>query len=351
MDSRTVTVSGSVDGSATVIVYAADGTTVLGSTNVTGDSGVATPYQVTLPAYADDAATSQTIEVGGLLGGSGIPQVKRTFNLPASNFGLTVTSPTEGEALDSRTVVFSGAGADGSTVNVLDSKGDPIPGTTDAVVSDGSWTTTGTYADDATVDQTVSVNQVSNGAGHGTVIRSFTLPAPALFPAPVITSPTNGQALTGSTVTFTGTGKPGANIALIIAPTAALKAQAKAKAAPAKPTDPIVVDPTSGIWTVTLALQPNDYTAVATEVTLDSDGNLIAIISEPSAPVEFTLAAAAVTPVVVVTPTTPTTTAATSASGTLAETGLDATALAGLSALLLLAGAVLVLVRRKRHTS
>jgi hypothetical protein len=352
VDSRTVTVSGSVDGYATVIVYAADGTTELGRTNVNGDFGVATPYQVTLPAYADDAPTSQTIEVGGILGGSGIPQVERTFTLPASNFGLTVTSPTEGQALDSRTVTFTGTGTNGSTVNVLDGDGNRISGTDAAVVSGGNWSTTGTYADDAAIDQTVYVNQVTGGAGRGTVTRAFTLPAPALLAAPVITSPTNGQALTGSAVTFTGTGKPGANVALVIAPTALVNAQAKAKAAPADPTDPIVVD-ASGNWTVTLALQPNDYTVVAAEVTLDGDGNLIAVISEPSTPVEFTLTAAAVAPIVVVTPTTPaaTTPSTTKASGQLAETGLDATAFIGLSALLLLAGSVLMIARRKRRTS
>ncbi|RFA15808.1 hypothetical protein B7R21_03645 [Subtercola boreus] len=353
LDSRTVTVEGSVDGYATVIVYAADGTTELARTNVNGDFGVPTPYTVELPAYADDATTAQTIEVGGLLGGSGIPQIERKFTLPSAEVALTVTSPTEGQTLTSRTVEFSGAGTDGSTVNVLDKNGDRIPGTTAAVVSGGTWSTTGVYTDDAAVAQKVYVHQVTGGAGRGDVERSFTLPAP-LLPAPVITSPKNGEALTGATVTFTGTGDPSANVALLVVPTDLLNApEAKAKAAPAKPTDPIVVDK-DGKWSVTVALVPNDYTVVATEVTLDDASNLVAITSKPSTPVEFSLSAPAVVPVV--TPTTTPTPAVTptkhtSSKTALAETGLETTGFAGLSALFLLAGATLLILRRQRSTS
>ena len=189
VDSRTVTVQGSVFGGSTVIVYDQSGNNVLARSNVGGSFGQPTPYSLTLPAYADDAPVAQTIVVGGLYGGSGIPQQSVSFALPAAapvgNF--TVTAPTNGQTVDSRTVTFTGTGTDGSTVNVLDANGNRIPGTTAAVVVNGQWSTTGTYPDDAPVAQTITANQVTGGAGRGEQTVSFTLPAavtPTLTPTP-----------------------------------------------------------------------------------------------------------------------------------------------------------------------
>ncbi|WP_141377934.1 hypothetical protein, partial [Microbacterium testaceum] len=84
VDSRTVTVQGSVFGGSTVIVYDQSGNNVLARSNVGGSFGQPTPYSLTLPAYADDAPVAQTIVVGGLYGGSGIPQQSVSFALPAA---------------------------------------------------------------------------------------------------------------------------------------------------------------------------------------------------------------------------------------------------------------------------
>jgi len=208
--SRTVTVTGSVFGGSTVIVYAADGSTVLARDNVGGSFGDPTPYSLTLPTYADTAAVAETIQVGGLYGGSGIPQEAVHFNLPAAVAAFAVTAPSEGQAETSRTVTFSGTGANGSTVNVLDTNGNRVPGTTAAVVSNGAWSTTGTYADSAAVAQTVNVNQVTGGSGNGDATVHFTLPAAVA--AFSVTAPTEGQAETSRTVTFTGTGTDGSTV-------------------------------------------------------------------------------------------------------------------------------------------
>ena len=190
VDSRTVTVSGSVFGGSTVIVYDAEGDDVLARTNPGGSFGQPTSYSLTLPTFADDASVEQTIVVGGLYGGSGIPRQPVTFNLPAvaPAFNFAVTTPTEGQALDSREVTFTGTGTNGSTVNVLTPEGNRVPGTTAAVVRNGQWATTGTYANDADVNQTVNVNQVTGGAGRGQATVNFTIPA-----VPVVTDPEGEQ--------------------------------------------------------------------------------------------------------------------------------------------------------------
>jgi LPXTG-motif cell wall-anchored protein len=223
VDSRTVTVTGSVYGGSTVIVYDQSGTNVLARTNVGGSFGQPTSYSLTLPAYADTAPVAQTVVVGGLYGGSGIPQKTVSFDLPAvapvGNF--TVTAPTNGQTVASRTVTFTGTGTDGSTVNILDAAGKRIPGTTAAVVVNGKWSTTGTYADDAAVAQTVYANQVTGGAGRGQQTVTFNLPAavtPTPTPTPTSTptstptpTPTSAPTLTPAPAAGGSGSTPGGN--------------------------------------------------------------------------------------------------------------------------------------------
>jgi len=346
LESRDVTVTGSVFGGSTVIVYAADGTTPLARTNVGGTFGEPIDYSVQLPAYADDAPRAQSIKVGGLFGASGIPQVPVDFTLPTVAPVFSVTSPTEGETVDSRTVVFVGTGTDGSTVNVLDAAGDRVPGTIAAVVTDGVWTTTGTYSADAPLGQTVNVNQVTGGAGRGEATVNFQLPAAVLLAAPVITSPTEGQTVLGGQVTITGTGIAGDYIGVFVVPTRLLqesdpnrRAAAAEAAAPADPSDDIPVG-ADGTWSVTVALAPDAYTVIAFQA---DDPTGAGSVSAPSAPVNFILAAA---PAAVAPGTTPT------ASGTtLAATGVDTNAFLGLGSLLALGGAALLIVRKRRLSS
>ncbi|MEF2978479.1 hypothetical protein [Subtercola sp. YIM 133946] len=208
-----------------------------------------------------------------------------------------------------------------------------------------------TYGADADAAQSVTVTGTLNGADLNTVKRSFTLPDQNL-PAPVITAPVAGSTVYGDQVTFTGTGTPGTNVIVVAVPTAALQAAANARAAqtpPADPADPIVVG-TDGTWTVTLSAQPDDYTVTAVLADIGADGTIVSLLSPPSAPVEFILAATPVAPVVVTTPTpTPTPTAVAAASKSeLADTGLGVTGAAAVAAFFGLAGAGLVLTRRTK---
>ncbi|AXH37144.1 hypothetical protein DVJ78_03700 [Humibacter sp. BT305] len=256
-----------------------------------------------------------------------------------------VTSPTAGEVLDTRTVVFSGTGVDGAVVTVTEADGTAVPGTAPVTVEGGAWTTTGTFPSFVGGEQTVTVTQ-TNGSDVSTSTVTFTLPDVVKLPAPVITSPAPDAAVVGSAVTFAGTGTPGVDVVLGVAPTSRMSALAAPD--PADPTDPIVVGP-DGTWSVTVALEPGDWTARAVLVELDAQGGIAAVLSDVSDPVRFTLAAAA-------TPTNPATPGASgvpsapavspeSGSVALASTGLDLGPYA-IGLLLALLGAAALLTRR-----
>ncbi len=359
LDSRTVTFSGTGISGSTVNVLDTNGDRLPGTSAVAVVDG-----QWSLDyTYPETVDRNQTVRVTEVTGGSGTGDTTVAFVLPEAQT-LVVETPAEGTTTATRTVTFSGTGNSGSTVNVLDTDGNRLPGTGAIVVVDGQWSVDYTYADDAAVAQTVRVTQVTGGAGSGDVTRSFELPAVVVPPttpdatldAPVITSPTEGQVVVGDQVTFTGTGTPGSNILLAVVPTdqvAELEAaegtdtMAAAAAEPADPTDPIVVD-ADGNWTVTLALTPDDYTAAAVAFLLDENGAPVLdaagqpVISDPSADVAFSLVAA------VVPAGTPATPIATGTTG-LAYTGSEGTEAAiGIGAAVLLLGATLMVLARRR---
>ncbi|WP_378143796.1 ParB-like protein [Cnuibacter sp. UC19_7] len=262
--------------------------------------------------------------------------------LPAPQFA--VTSPTPGQVLDTRTVVFRGTGIDGAVVTVTEADGTAVPGTAPVTVEDGAWTTTGTFPSYVGGEQSVTVTQTV-GAEVTTAPVTFTLPEAVKLPAPTITSPTADAALVGSTATFAGTGTPGTNVVLGVVPTSSVEGRMSALAAPepADPADPIVVD-TDGRWSVTVALEPGDWTARAVLVRFDDQGGLPTVISEFSAPVRFTLAAA-VTPAVPGDPGGAGAKPAATGSGALASTGLEL-APYGIGLVLALVGAAALIARR-----
>ncbi|OIH95533.1 hypothetical protein [Curtobacterium sp. MCBA15_001] len=348
--SRTVTVTGTGIPTANIALVPSAGETTTGI--LVGADGSWTG-QVTFPADVDRA---QSIVVNQIQGGAGRGSVTVNVNLPATQT-LVVATPTNGQTTASRTVTFSGTGTSGSVVTLT---GD-FPRVQANVGPDNAWTVDVTFADDAAVAQSVRLTQVTGGVGTGDVTVAFSLPAVTTQPTtpaldtPVITSPKDGAALVGSTVTFEGTGTPGSNILVVAAPTDQVMAQAQSRAAaePADPTDPIVVG-ADGTWSVTLAAEPGDYTAVAQSFLLDANGDPVLdengdpVISDPSDPVQFTLAAAAATNPVVSAPGAGTGTGAVTPNGQLAFTGADL-APAGIAAgLLALAGTVLMVVARRR---
>ncbi|ARC58012.1 hypothetical protein AS850_13085 [Frondihabitans sp. 762G35] len=183
-----------------------------------------------------------------------------------------------------------------------------------------------------------------------------------LIADPTITSPTQGEALTGSTITFAGRGTPGSNIVLvygdpkeisqILADTvAAMKTpatgarvapKASSPSAPADQAAPIVVGQ-DGTWSVTYKAAPGAYSVLAQGVLLDpngvpaadENGNLIE--TGIAGPVSFTLAATV-------------TTAADGSPTTLAFTGSNDGPYLAAGGLLLVVGAGLVVASRRRRT-
>ncbi|KQO46727.1 MULTISPECIES: hypothetical protein [unclassified Frigoribacterium] len=292
-NSRTVTVTGSATPGAAIEVFTdSTETTSLGTAAADATSGA---YTAALTPYADDATPAQSVFVVESFPDEADETAAVDFFLP----NLDVTSPEAGATTASRTVEVTGTGIPTATVNLSPSVGDAVIGQI-SVGADRTWTGSVTFPADATPEQTITVDQVLGGSGRGQVVLPVVLPAvvtppttPTALDAPVITAPTQGSTVTGTEVTFEGTGTPGADIGLLVTPTDTVSTLADDPAAR------IVVDE-NGDWTVTAALQPGAYTAVALQVLLDAAGqpvldeNGLPVASDDSTPVDFTLEAAAV---------------------------------------------------------
>jgi hypothetical protein len=314
----------------------------------------------TTVTFAADAPVDQTVTITQTTGEVTDGEETITIELPAAvevpgpgdgdNAEFEITSPEEGADVDSFVVTISGTGTSGSTVELLDGATDaPLPVDGPIVVVDGEWTATVTYPDDAFYIQDVYATQTTEGEISGEYYTYFFLPF-EMFDAPTITSPAQDETVVGDQVTFTGTGEPGTSVLLFIIPTALLEeleesleeelatadSRAVAAAEPSDPEDPILVAE-DGTWTVTLALEPDDYTAAAILIDDPESGFPV---SEPSAEVSFSLVAA----VAVDGP------GAGDGDGDgegLAVTGSESTGFLGLAAALLLAGAVLMVANRR----
>lgn len=269
------------------------------------------------------------------------------FPSQAELFDFEILAPTEGQVFTDRTVTFTGTGRDGLTISLNISEGDRL----ETIVEDGTWSITTTY-DERTRARVTQYISATDGQRTAFDDVTFEIPAPPLLPAPVIETPTQGQALTGDVVTFSGTATPNTYLGVALLPTAfynalqeeledlANGADANARvalpegqdAAAADPRAPILVDD-NGRWSVTVAVAPGDYTAVATLIADPSEAVPVPT-SAPSAPVQFTLAATAP--------------AASGHGPVLAETGADSSAPLGFAAMLLLGGLALVAVRKRR---
>ncbi|MFD1715076.1 hypothetical protein ACFSBZ_11385 [Amnibacterium flavum] len=127
---------------------------------------------------------------------------------------LIVSAPTDGAALESRSVDVVGTGTDGATVLVATDTGVFGPVT----VTDGAFTVPVAFADDAVETQSIAVVQtVAGDSEPDELLLTVTLPPveeePAT-PAGVIevTSPREGETLSARTVTYTGTAPVGATL-------------------------------------------------------------------------------------------------------------------------------------------
>jgi LPXTG-motif cell wall-anchored protein len=295
-----------------------------------------------------------------------------------------VQTPTTGATLQGPKVTATGTGTAGNYVLVeamtaeefaalpkptsrAAAPVDPDPYFGGSLVrADGTWTfstkvlTSGDYILVA-VEYSVDANGAITGASvptSGTPV-SVTVAAPA---APVVTAPTAGEVVRAKNVTISGTGKPGANVAVFVAtpsyfdqyvaeqlalledPAAAPAAGARVQALaaepePSNPEDPIIVD-AAGNWSVVLPLEIGAYRVGAVQAANDDTA---LGLSELSATVDFSVAAVLPAPVAL-----PGTSPA--GNGTLPETGSDA-GIIGMGALLVLGGGALLFARRRMTAS
>ena len=281
------------------IIVVADGAgNLLGTATVAGGA-------FTVPiTFAETAAENQVITI--VQGDPANPAdpapdtVSRNIVLPAPTTGtpsgpLVVTSPTDGQAFTTRIVSFSGTAPTGSTVTIAFNESSAA--FTQPTAADGAFelTTPLPFELGDTVDVTIGGTDAA-GIPLDDVELTITLPAP--IASPVITSPRNGQQVTGPTidlrdvsatkVTVSGTGIPGQSVSIIAIPAdeATLTAFATLPAGEF-PSPAVQAD---GTWSADLYLVPGNFTAVATHVS-GGDGT-----SLPSTPVSFSVVRAAVVP-------------------------------------------------------
>ncbi|KQM25446.1 MULTISPECIES: hypothetical protein [unclassified Frigoribacterium] len=207
-DSRLVTVAGTAIADANVIIKDTDTDgAVLARTTTDATGAFSTTIQ-----YPDTAIVAQTIFVDGEKGFSGFdPTVTRSFSLPAVApvEVFAVTTPEVGQQLASRTVTFSGTGISGSTVNVLGTDGNRLPGTGAVAVVGGQWSLQYTYPETVDRNQSVRVTQVTGGSGTGDAPVAFVLPQGQTL---VVETPAADTTTATRTVTFSGTGTSGSTV-------------------------------------------------------------------------------------------------------------------------------------------
>ena len=267
---------------------------------------------------------------------------------PVFTAASPATTATVGQAYS---YVFAASGAPDPTFAVA--SGALPAGLT--LTDDGTLSGTPTTAGTSTFT-VAAVNGVAPAATTGQItvtVAPVAAPAPAptpdRLPAPAVTSPTPGQAVTGP-VTYRGTGTPGSLIALVsyegdTPPQSSGPVEDAVAAA-----DPIRVAD-DGTWSRTLTVAPGGYTTFAVEFLRDADGT-VTNSSPASDPVSYTVTAAAAPAVAA--PTAPVASGASSGPSAtrLASTGSDTAGLvAELGALLAAAGTALTVASRRRRAA
>jgi len=354
--SRTVQFAGTGTPAAAVGVTSLDGASLFGVPAIVDATGA---WSLTVD-FAANAETTQSLLVSQVIDLTTPPtSAPVTFTLPSAPAepvaAIVLTDPGSLEVLTSRTVTFAGSAPAGTEISIANTDGSA---TVTTVADDlNAFVTDLVFSDEASLVQDVTVSGTLDGVALTPVTVLLILP-PLPLPAPVITAPAAGSTVTGGTVVVSGTGEPGATIALIYAPTADLASGADIatleSAALAGVGGDIVVT-AEGTWSTTLTLAPNAYSFFAGQSQLiGAEGNVAA--SGRSERRDFTLVAQAVVPaaptVPVNTPAVPVRVPAAPASSVreLAATGVDTAGLAGsISSLLLALGAAAVVVSRRRR--
>jgi predicted secreted protein len=253
----TPTFTGTAEAGATVTLYDTDGTTVLGSAVATGGTwsiGTSTlsDGQHTITAKATDAA-------GNASGASSGATVTIDTTAPAAP-----SAPVPGAAITSDTTpTFTGTAAAGAHVDLYDTNGTTVLGSTTAD-GNGAWTITATSMGEGTHTVTAKATDVAGNASTASASNGVTIDAtaPATSSTPLLdpasdTGISHSDGITADTTpTFTGTAEAGATVKLYEGSTLLGSAVA-----------------TGGNWSITsTALGEGQHTVTTT--VLDAAGNV-----------------------------------------------------------------------------
>ncbi|BDZ48723.1 hypothetical protein GCM10025867_09640 [Frondihabitans sucicola] len=171
---------------------------------VLGLSGGSEPSAQTTPARTWDHTVARSV--------AGLPTVaEQTLSLTAVTVpappALAVTAPANGSHVASRTVTFTGTGAPGQAVTILDSSGRRILQVVPA--ADGIWTGTHTFgAKDPAVEK-LTIGQP--GAGASGAARALTITLPAVTATAPVGTPPAGGAPSDSATGVTATASDGSD--------------------------------------------------------------------------------------------------------------------------------------------
>ena len=322
--SRTPVFSGTGFEGATVTVTPTAGQADPVTTTVLPDGS----WTTAAVSYGPTATANQQAVVTHTTLGGVTDSVTVAFALPpvAAAGAIVITSPANGITLDSSSLTVTGTAPAGSVITYyypLGSGDGPAP--TITVGATGTFELDFRVAYENFGPYDIVFQGVTAG-GLPLTPATFTFSPARLLAAPVVTTPTAGASLRGSSVTFTGTGIAGRSVVVsAYVPDLPLgEFERYSRVSPEA-----VVD-AQGRWSTTIALLPATYTVFASHVEVNADGSSF-VISQFSPEFRITLAAA-------------------TAPAELANTGFSSGAALPAGVLLLLGGSALVLARRRLAT-
>jgi len=263
---HTPTISGIGEPGDTVTVTDQDGD-VLGTATVDGNGTWSLDS-----THLDDGTYTITATQKDPAGNTSPASAPSTFVVDTTAPDAPViTAPADGTTTNDTTPTINGTGEPGDTVTVTDQDGRTVGTTT--VAPNGTWTVTPTNPlPDGTT--TLTATQTDPAGNTSPASDPVTITVDTTAKAPVITKPADGSTTTNHTPTVTGTGEPGAEVAVTIDGTTI----GTTKVGP------------GGNWSlpVTTALADGSHVVVATQT--DAVGNI-----SPAATSTFTVAPAAPT--------------------------------------------------------
>ncbi|WP_371767262.1 Ig-like domain-containing protein [Massilia sp.] len=252
----TPTIDGFAEAGSTITLYDTDGTTVLGSTVATNGIWSITTSTLsegvhTITARASDAAGNESAASLG---------TQVTIDTTAPDAPST---PTPGATTTSDTTpTFTGTAAAGAAVDLFDTDGATVLGSTVAD-GNGAWSITATTMGEGTHTVTAKATDLAGNTSTASPAQSITIDttAPAASSTPVLdaasdTGVSHSDGITAATTpTFTGTAEAGATVDLYEGSTLLGSAVA-----------------TGGIWSITSSALGAGQHTVSTIVT-DAAGN------------------------------------------------------------------------------